>query len=157
MYSPLADHLSVRANCMPPPTFDTDDRPANPDVVAGLPAPERPGKIRLHGRTAAEYPALFAPIGPGIETDIGAGPVIPDYRRHPAILDAASAHGGELVAQACVDAPAFDIVADAIVAADIAEPAGVAQHSRRAQGKLTICADSPARLGRQRNAVDVVI
>src|SRR6516162_4872786 len=97
--------------------FHADHDTPGLHVVAGLTA----------GQIAAEFgadlraerhgaPILISPRPAGVETEVGASPVVGVDHRRSAVLDAASGRTrGELVAQARVDGPTIDVLTDAII------------------------------------------
>ena len=128
--------------------LDAEHDLAQLDVVAGLPAHEGAAEIGVDPCTTGnEAPILFAP-DPAEETaGVWASPVVGDRSRGAPVFDAAAPVRSELVAQAGIDAPAFDVLADPVVGTGVAEPTGIDDRRGRAQGELAIGSDAA---GRQR-------
>ena len=136
--------------------LDAEHRLADLHVVADLAADQSTGKPEpLDRRVVADIPpALVTPgHGAGRRADVRTGPVVRVDDGYRVVLDAAAPVGVELVAQAGVEVPAFDILADLVVDAGVAEPAGVDDRGCRTEGELPVGADAAGR-GREHRTVE---
>ncbi len=99
-------------------------------------------------------PVLIAPGRAGEAAHIGAGPVVfvPSGGRRILYAGAPSL-GRELVAQAGIDAPAVDVLADLVVDTRVAEPSGIDDGGGGAERELAVGAHA-ARRRREHETVD---
>src|SRR5262249_24571508 len=115
-------------------------------VVAGLTTGQVTAELRIDSRAKGDVlPVLLAPHPAGILANVWSGPVVGEHGRARPILDAPARLGRELVAQAGVDAPAFDVLACAVVDTGVTEPSGIGDGCRGAEAKLGIGADPVCR------------